>query len=69
MMRPAAVVMSASEIPPATAPGSSPAASAITEKELIMPVTVPHMPMSGEMDATSTRRPSLFSSPFIERGA
>ena len=69
MIRPAAVVMRASEMPPATAPGSRPAASAMTLKELIMPVTVPHMPISGETDAISTMSPSRFSRPFSDFGA
>ena len=61
--------MRASEMPPATAPGSSPAASAITLKELIMPVTVPHMPINGETDEMSTMSPSRFSRPFSDFGA
>ena len=69
MIRPAAVVISASEMPPATAPASRPAASAITANELIMPVTVPHMPISGEMDEMSTSVPRRFSSPLIAFGA
>ena len=56
-------------MPPATAPGSRPAASAMTLKELIMPVTVPHMPISGETDAISTMSPSRFSRPFSDFGA
>ena len=44
---PAAVLINASEIPPATAPGLIAPAAAMPENALIMPVTVPAMPSNG----------------------
>ncbi|GBC79567.1 hypothetical protein HRbin09_00789 [bacterium HR09] len=59
MNKPVAVVISASEIPAATAPGLERPAWARVAKDLIMPVTVPKKPNIGEMlaEVASTIKP------------
>ena len=56
-MRPAAVVMRASEMPAETVSFDTPP-TAMPAKALIMPVTVPSIPSSGAEPATNESTPS-----------